>query len=107
MRDHQPQLFQLIARDGALDVLNTHLRLAQERTKKYVDKKRRENFEVGDHVFLKLRPDGKTSLAKRRNEKLTPNYFGLALSMRRSPLRSTSYSCQMRHSSTLFVTCPS
>lgn len=48
---------QLVERDLALLIIKEQLRLAQERMKKYADKKRRDlEFRVGDQVYLKLRP---------------------------------------------------
>nr|KYP42818.1 hypothetical protein KK1_035754 [Cajanus cajan] len=45
--------------------------------KQQADRKRRDvNFEVGDWVYLKAQPYRLKSLAKRRNEKLGPRYYG-------------------------------
>lgn len=54
---------QLRARDVMLGVLKEHLRDVQERMKKFADRKRREvEFEVGDLVYLKLRPYRQSSM---------------------------------------------
>lgn len=48
---------QLIARDKILVALKEHLSLAPNRMKKFADQHRRElEFNIGDEVFLKLRP---------------------------------------------------
>lgn len=45
--------------------------------KKQADFNRRElTFEVGDEVFLKLRPYRQCSLARKRCEKLAPKFYG-------------------------------
>jgi hypothetical protein len=45
--------------------------------KKAADKNRSErNFEVGDHVFVKLQPYVQSSLAPRANQKLAFRFFG-------------------------------
>lgn len=44
--------------------------------KQQADRHRREvHFEVGEKVYMKLRPYRKKTLAQRRNEKLSPRYY--------------------------------
>ncbi|KAI5442459.1 hypothetical protein KIW84_011505 [Lathyrus oleraceus] len=67
----------LVERDEALRQLKHNLLRAQQQMKKYADKKRRDvSFEVGEWVFLKLRPHRQQIVAQRINQKLAPQYFG-------------------------------
>lgn len=51
--------------------------MVRNRMKKPTDQKRREvEFDVRDWVFLKLRPYQRHLIAQRRNEKLSPRFFG-------------------------------
>jgi len=64
-------------KDLMLDKLKSNLIQAQQRMKHQADKKRREvEFQVGDWVYLKIQPYHLKSLAKKRNEKLGPRFYG-------------------------------
>jgi len=59
------------------DLVQQHLSRAQLRMKHQADKNHSEySFEVGDMVYLKLRPYVQSSLAPRANQKLAFRYFG-------------------------------
>ena len=64
-------------RDAMIQLLKTNLIQAQARMKMYVDQKRSERtFEVGDMVFLYLRPYKQTIVSLKGNRKLSPQFFG-------------------------------
>lgn len=67
----------LMDRDAIMDDLKMHLIRAQQKMQYQANKKRRDvEYQVGDVVFLKLRPYRQQSLAKRRFEKLAARYYG-------------------------------
>ncbi|KAI5420540.1 hypothetical protein KIW84_044368 [Lathyrus oleraceus] len=64
-------------KDEALRQLKTNLLKSQEHMKYQADKRRKEvKFEVGNWVFLKLRPHRKHSVVQRIHKKLAPRFFG-------------------------------
>lgn len=64
-------------RDEALRQLKFNLQKAQEQMKMQADKRRKEvQFDVGDWVFLKLRPHRQQSVVQRIHQKLAPRFFG-------------------------------
>ena len=68
---------QLLNRDAILAKLRQHLHCAQQRMKAQADGKQREvSFQVGDLVFLKLRPYHQKTMAHRSNPKLSLRFYG-------------------------------
>lgn len=68
---------QLIERDEVLEDLRGQLLRAQSYMKRTADSKRRDvQFEVGDLVYLKIRPYRRKTLSSRSNEKLAPRFYG-------------------------------
>ncbi|KAL0401589.1 UNVERIFIED_CONTAM: hypothetical protein Slati_4188800 [Sesamum latifolium] len=78
LQNHHTEVEKLMQeRIKVLQLLKDNLHQAQHRMKMYADKKRSEReFEVGDEVFLKLQPYGQTSIALRKQLKLSAKYFG-------------------------------
>jgi hypothetical protein len=72
-----PDLQDLIqTRQQVLQQVRMHLQRAQDQMKKQVDKKRMEqNFEVGDHVFLKLQPYCQQSVTEKDEPKVVISIF--------------------------------
>ncbi|KAD7479631.1 hypothetical protein E3N88_02767 [Mikania micrantha] len=68
---------QLLDRDAMLKILRGQLLKVQDRMRTQANTKRRDvSFEVDDYVFLKIQPYRQKSLAKHRNEKLAPRFYG-------------------------------
>ncbi|PNX95310.1 hypothetical protein L195_g018500 [Trifolium pratense] len=68
---------ELTERDEALNQLKLHLQKAQAQMMAYANKKRRDLcFDIGEWVFLKLRPHRQHSVVKRINQKLAARFFG-------------------------------
>ncbi|KOM41163.1 hypothetical protein LR48_Vigan04g136100 [Vigna angularis] len=68
---------ELQTRDEALNQLKFHLTRAQELMVRRADKARRpSNVEVGDWVYLKIRPHRQTSMSSTLHSKLAAQYFG-------------------------------
>ncbi|BAT89840.1 hypothetical protein VIGAN_06092100, partial [Vigna angularis var. angularis] len=68
---------ELQTRDEALRQMKFHLERAQELMVKQANKGRRPaNVEVGDWVYLKIRPHWQSSMPTRLHPKLAAIYFG-------------------------------
>ena len=69
---------QLLAqRDEILCIIKLNMESAQVRMKTQADKHRRDiQLEVGDYVFIELKPYRMKSVATKLNEKLSPRFFG-------------------------------
>lgn len=73
----QAVALELLDRDEALAQLKMHLLRAQQQMKKYADLSRRDvKFEVGEWVFLKLRPHRQQSVIRRIFQKLAARFYG-------------------------------
>ncbi|GJR68290.1 retrotransposable element Tf2 [Tanacetum coccineum] len=67
----------LQARERAIEMLQFHIKRAQDRMKKYADLKRSEReFEVGMWVYLKLQPHKQVTIRQEAQNKLSPKYYG-------------------------------
>ncbi|XP_039145712.1 uncharacterized protein LOC120282946 [Dioscorea cayenensis subsp. rotundata] len=80
VNDHDPSVVTafLQQRDQILSHLKFNLSKAQARMKRLADTKRTElSFEIGEWVFVKLRPYKQHSVALRQNHNLSLRYFGL------------------------------
>ncbi|XP_054791233.1 uncharacterized protein LOC129296671 [Prosopis cineraria] len=68
---------QIQVRNQIISLLRDNLAKAQSKMKEQANKHRRDvQFNVGDFVYVKLRPYRLKTLAKRVNEKLSPRFYG-------------------------------
>ena len=66
-----------IAWDKLLATLRENLLKSQDIMRTNANKRRRDiEYAVGDWVFLKMQPYRRRSLAKRINDKLSPQFYG-------------------------------
>nr|KYP68833.1 Retrotransposable element Tf2 [Cajanus cajan] len=64
-------------RDEALTQLKFHLTRAQDQMTQYANVHRKSvEFQVGDYVYLKIRPHGQTSMPRKLHPKLSARYYG-------------------------------
>ncbi|XP_042964607.1 uncharacterized protein LOC122298822 [Carya illinoinensis] len=68
---------ELKSRDFIATLVRENLHEAKNRMKHYANLKRtKRKFEIGDRVYLRLRPYRQMTIAARRNLKLSPRYYG-------------------------------
>ena len=78
---------ELKGKDEALKHIKLHLTRAQEHMKRTTNAHRRDvTFEVGNWVYLKLRPHRQQSVVQRFNQKFAPHYYGLFILRKRLDL---------------------
>ncbi|GAA0187595.1 hypothetical protein LIER_34884 [Lithospermum erythrorhizon] len=77
VRDKKIYGFELVEKSvERIKLIQQHLRTAQDRQKKYADRRRIElSFEIGDKVFLRISP-WKSVLRFGKKGKLSPRYIG-------------------------------
>lgn len=68
---------ELTCRDVVLRHLKENLAQAQQQIVRFANRRRRElEFDVGDRVFLKVRPYRQTSIASQTHHKLSAKFYG-------------------------------